>query len=92
MSEASETETYKTFTNDLPAAETPAEVGTPQKSGSLLRTLLVVGAALASAALVFAVIRATLSRTPADPTTERIQALIDEANRLLKQLDDKNTG
>jgi hypothetical protein len=39
--------------------------------------------------LAFAVIRATLLKPPSDPTTERIQQLIDEANRLLKQLDDK---
>ncbi len=53
------------------------------------RTLLFVAIAAASAGLAFAVVRATLMRAPADPTTERIQQLIDEANRLLKALDEK---
>jgi hypothetical protein len=41
---------------------------------------------------VFAVVRSMVRRAPADPTTERFQGLIDEANRLLKQLDDKSAG
>ncbi len=53
------------------------------------RTLLFVAIGAASAGLAFAVVRATLTRPPADPTTERIQQLIDEANRLLKALDEK---
>jgi hypothetical protein len=35
-------------------------------------------------------LRATLRRpVPSDETTERVQALIDEANRLIKTLDEK---
>ena len=94
MAEAPELERHDTFTTNGAAAETPpAEVETAeQQRGGLLRAFLILGVALASAALVFAVVRATLRRAPADPTTERIQGLIDEANRLLKQLDDKSTG
>ncbi len=93
MAEAPELERHDTFTSNGSAAETPpAEVETAEQRGGLLRTFLILGIALASAALVFAVVRATLRRAPADPTTERIQGLIDEANRLLKQLDDKSSG
>jgi hypothetical protein len=68
-------------------AEAPAKRG-----GSLRRTLLFVGIAAASAGIAFAIVRATLARPPQDPTTERIQSLIDEANKLLKQLDEKKSG
>ena len=54
------------------------------------RTLVWLGIAGASAALTFFVLRATMRRpVPSDETTERVQALIDEANRLIKTLDDK---
>ncbi len=68
-------------------SEAPAGAG----DGALTKTLLLVGVAAFSAGLAFAVVRATLLRPPADPTTERIQHLIDEANRLLAQLDDKKS-
>jgi hypothetical protein len=55
----------------------------------ITRTLVWVGVAGLSAALAFALIRAALSRRPADPTSRRIQQLIDEANQLLKTLDDQ---
>ena len=55
----------------------------------LTRTLVWVGVAGLSAALAFALIRAAVSRRPADPTSRRIQQLIDEANQLLKTLDDQ---
>ncbi|MBV9102273.1 MAG: hypothetical protein JO060_01715 [Candidatus Eremiobacteraeota bacterium] len=56
------------------------------------RAVLVLGLAAASLGVAAIVLRSALRHTPSDPTTERIQALIDEANRLLKQLDDqKNT-
>ncbi|MEO6913304.1 MAG: hypothetical protein ABI182_04715 [Candidatus Baltobacteraceae bacterium] len=53
------------------------------------RTLLWVGVAGLSAALAFTVVRARAMRAPSDPTSERIQQLIDEANQLLKTLDDQ---
>jgi hypothetical protein len=56
------------------------------------RTLVWLGIAGASAALTFFVLRATMRRpVPSDETTERVQALIDEANRLIKTLDDKKS-
>jgi hypothetical protein len=75
-------------TNNGAQAEAPAK-----RSGSnLRRTLLFVGIAAASAGIAFAIVRSTLARPPQDPTTERIQSLIDEANKLLKQLDEKKSG
>ncbi len=60
-----------------------------KRDGSVARTLIWVGVAGLSAALAFALIRAAISRRPADPTSRRIQQLIDEANQLLKTLDDQ---
>jgi hypothetical protein len=54
------------------------------------RTLVWLGIAGASAALTFVLLRASMQHPePSDETTERIQALIDEANRLIKTLDEK---
>jgi hypothetical protein len=63
-----------------------------RRDGSLKRILWFVGIAAVSAGLAYAVVRVTMARPPQDPTTERIQSLIDEANRLLKQLDDKKSA
>ena len=63
---------------------------TPQdRDNTVTRTLVWIGVAGLSAALAFTVVRAVLSRQPADPTSQRIQQLIDEANTLLKTLDDQ---
>ncbi len=61
----------------------------PAGDGNVTRTLVWIGVAGLSAALAFTVVRALLSRQPADPTSQRIQQLIDEANQLLKTLDDQ---
>jgi hypothetical protein len=53
------------------------------------KTWLWIGVAGISAALAFTVVRAVIGRRPADETSQRIQHLIDEANTLLKTLDDK---
>ncbi len=67
-----------------------AEPATPSTRDVMLRrTLLFFGIAAISAGCAFLFVRVTLLRPAADPTTERIQQLIDEANRLLAQLDDK---
>ena len=65
----------------------------PNQQQQLTRTLIWIGVAGISAAVAFTVVRALLSRRPADPTSERIQQLIDEANHLLKTLDEqRNTA
>lgn len=56
---------------------------------TVTRTLIWVGVAGLSAALAFTVARTLLARQPVDPTSQRIQQLIDEANQLLKTLDDQ---
>ena len=73
----------------------PAADSVPARRAAapLGRTLVWLGIAGASAALTFFVVRASLRRTPAgDETTERIQDLIDEANRLIKTLDEKKNA
>ena len=90
MVEGSGVETYANGANTQPAAPDAAP-NAPRDVG-LRRALLFVALAAASAGLAFAIVRATLTRPPSDPTTERIQQLIDEANRLLKQLDEKKPG
>ena len=78
-----------------PINETPGTNGQrpEDRDGTVARTLVWVGLAGLSAALAFTIIRAVLMRQPADPTSQRIQQLIDEANQLLKTLDDqKHTG
>ena len=93
MADGSSIDTNAVFMNSQGVA--PSENGvavTAAPSNSLKRTLMFIGLAAASAGLAFAVVRSTLRRPPSDPTTERIQALIDEANRLLKQLDEQKPG
>lgn len=79
-----------------PQAQEVHEINAPSQNGgdaTLTRTLVWIGVAGLSAALAFTVIRALMARQPADPTSERIQQLIDEANQLLKTLDDqRHTG
>ena len=75
-----------------PHAHEIHETGTQppeQRDANMTRTLVWIGVAGLSAALAFTVVRALLSRQPADPTSQRIQQLIDEANQLLKTLDDQ---
>jgi hypothetical protein len=73
----------------VPSTESAAQPSS--RAFPVARTLAWLGIAGASAALTFFVLRATVfSRpVPGDETTDRIQALIDEANRLIKTLDEK---
>ncbi|MGC1380024.1 MAG: hypothetical protein WA814_03235 [Candidatus Baltobacteraceae bacterium] len=63
------------------------------EDGRLARMLfwvgLGVGVAAAGAALAYATIRLVSSGRRDDPTANRIQELIDEANSLLKALDEQ---
>ena len=62
-----------------------------RRDDQIRKALLWIGAVSAvSAVAAFVVVRATVGRTNApDPTSDRIQSLIDEANTLLKQLDNQ---
>lgn len=61
-----------------------------RNDAQLTRTLMWIGVAGLTAALAFTVARAiVLTRRPSDPTSQRIQQLIDEANTLLKTLDEQ---
>lgn len=77
----------------LPTTENGA--AEPARRGSPLgRTLMWVGIGLGiasvSAAVGVVALRVVLRReAPSDETADRIQALIDEANRLIKTLDEK---
>jgi hypothetical protein len=72
--------------------QTP-ELNRPQQDEhQLTRTLMWIGVAGLGAVLAFTVARALLARRVADPTTQRIQQLIDEANHLLKTLDDQRNS
>ncbi len=61
-----------------------------ERDDRVRKALLWIGAVSAvSAVAAFVVVRATVGRPKHDPTSDRIQSLIDEANTLLKQLDQK---
>jgi hypothetical protein len=66
--------------------------------GNLARTLVWVGVGIGiaglGAAVAYAVVRTVLEsrRPPDDPTSQRIQQLIDEANSLLKTLDEQRSS
>jgi hypothetical protein len=74
--------------------ETPDFQRAEEQRGNqqLTRTLIWIGVAGIGAAVAFTVVRALLNRRPADPTSERIQQLIDEANHLLKTLDEQRNS
>ena len=57
----------------------------------LTRTLVWIGVAGLAAGLALTIARALVvaRRPPDDPTSQRIQQLIDEANSLLKTLDEQ---
>jgi len=59
---------------------------------SITKTLVWVGIAGLSAALAVMAARAFLNRQPVDPTSQRIQQLIDEANQLLRTLDEQRSS
>lgn len=89
MSDGSRLETYANHSNSAPTTPQTDGQTQAQRDAALKRALLFIGIAAASAGLAYAIVRATLTRAPIDPTTERIQELIDEANRLLRALDEK---
>jgi hypothetical protein len=75
---------------EAPSAETVPDAVETRSGPPLGRTLVWLGIAGVSATLTFVIVRATMRRpAPPDATADRIQALIDEANRLIKTLDEK---
>jgi hypothetical protein len=92
MADGSSLETYANHANSAHAAaahETPPVPARTAQDIALRRAMVFIGIAAASAGLAYIIIRTSLKAAPADPTTERIQQLIDEANRLLTALDVK---
>ena len=78
-----------------PSDQTPETSRSEDRQDSrLVRTLLWVGVAGLTAGLAFGVARvlALSRRPPDDPTSQRIQQLIDEANSLLKTLDEQRNS
>ena len=74
-----------------PPAETAAP-GAAGKANVAARTAIWTGVALGAAAtatVAFFVVRAMWRKRPPDETSERIQSLIDEANRLIRTLEEK---
>jgi hypothetical protein len=81
-------------TDQTSASNSDADAPQRSRPSAVGRTFLWVGigiGAVSAAALTYFVLRATVMRAPpaADETAERIQDLIDEANRLIKTLDEK---
>ena len=72
-----------------PSAEAPAPEA---KSNTAARTAIWTGVALGAvgtATIAFFVVRSLWKQRPPDETSERIQTLIDEANRLIRTLEEK---
>lgn len=82
-----------------PSDQTPdARRGGQNDDRHLARTLVWIGVGIGvaglGAAVAFTIVRSVLGsrRTPDDPTSQRIQQLIDEANSLLKTLDEQRNS
>ncbi len=77
----------------LNGAPPPVEAAaSASKGNTAARTAIWTGVALGAvgtATIAFFVVRSFWGRRPADETSERIQTLIDEANRLIRTLEEK---
>jgi hypothetical protein len=77
----------------LNGAAPSTEAAAPeQKSNAAAQTAIWTGVALGAvgtATIAFFVVRSLWKRRPSDETSERIQSLIDEANRLIRTLEEK---
>jgi hypothetical protein len=90
MADGPSLETFANNANSLNGASSYEGETAATGDGAVKVALVAIGLAMVAAGIAFAVIRS--QQRKADPTTERIQQLIDEANRLLKQLDEKQPG
>lgn len=75
--------------SDHETPETRMPDDSAQHDTRLTKTLLWIGVAGLGAALAFTLVRALATRRAPDPTSVRIQGLIDEANALLRTLDEQ---
>jgi hypothetical protein len=78
--------------NGAPPPAAPEPAPAPAKSNVAAQTAIWTGVALGAAAtatVAFFVVRALWQKRPADETSERIQSLIDEANRLIRTLEEQ---
>ncbi len=76
----------------LNGAAPPVDVAPAAGKNNAARTAIWTGVALGAvgtATIAFFVVRSFWGRRPADETSERIQTLIDEANRLIRTLEEK---
>jgi hypothetical protein len=71
-----------------PAEAAPASGRTNVAARTAIWTGVALGAA-ATATVAFFIVRAMWQKRPPDETSERIQSLIDEANRLIRTLEEK---
>jgi hypothetical protein len=78
--------------NVPPGSENGALPASTATNVVLQRSLIGFAIAVVSAAVTFFFVRNAMRRAPVDETSERIQSLIDEANRLLRTLDEKKHG
>lgn len=78
--------------NVPPTSENGAVPPAAANTVVLQRTLVGIAIAVVSAAVTFFFVSKAMRRAPVDETSERIQSLIDEANRLLRTLDEKKHG
>lgn len=78
--------------NGAPPPAAPEPAAAAGKSNVAAQTAIWTGVALGAAAtatVAFFVVRALWQKRPADETSERIQSLIDEANRLIRTLEEQ---
>jgi hypothetical protein len=78
--------------NGAPPPVEPAGTSAGTGANVAARTAIWTGVALGAAAtatVAFFVVRAMWRKRPPDETSERIQSLIDEANRLIRTLEEK---
>jgi hypothetical protein len=80
----------ETQLNGSPPPSEPAPAAS--RANVAARTAIWTGVALGAAAtatVAFFIVRAMWQKRPPDETSERIQSLIDEANRLIRTLEEK---
>jgi H+/gluconate symporter-like permease len=82
----------ETQLNGAPPPPTEPAAAATNKANVAARTAIWTGVALGAVAtgtIAFFVVRAMWQKRAPDETSERIQSLIDEANRLIRSLEEK---